>query len=401
MRILATADIHLCTQTSIAGMSPIDAATGLPLVLVQAQRTLDWIAEVAELHQVDLVLIAGDLYERPRPSPAAEAVAAEWLACLCETAPVALLLGNHDRGNGPEAHALEPLKHLRPVRLTVIDRPEPVTIGSGGCDVRIYPVPYPSRSYLAAQTASPEETAGAMSRALDEIMLAHATAARTQPYEGLPILLGHGTLRGAAYNAYQTVPLTDVQIGCDHFQAFDLAVWGHLHQRQRAPGCTWAGDAAESFTHGYVGSPMRQDFGEEGEAHGVSILDNEAGGWRCHFVRNPVDRHFWTTGPDGLGFWDPDAEGGGIVPDSIVRVVGETSPERYDQVARTVRTMRAAGFVISNNCQVVRPERARVSMAREDRSLDRVVRAACESRTDLASHADVIVARARELDGGR
>lgn len=388
MRIIATGDLHIDDKASLAGQSPLDRATGEPLVLVQARRTLAWIAHEARERSVDLILIAGDLYERPKPSPASEAVAAAWLSGLCEVAPVVLLLGNHDRGNGPEAHALEPLKHLRPGRLVVLDRPEPVEMAGAV----IYPLPYPSRSYIAASSSSPEDTAARMSRALDEIMLAHSAAARLRQ-DATTILLGHGTLRGAAYNEYQTVPLSDLQIGCDHFQAFDLAVWGHLHKRQRAPGCAWAGEPTVEFTHGYVGSPMRQDFGEEGEPHGISILDDASGVWRCEFVVNPTDREFRTIAADEFLHFAQ------VYPDQIVRVVGETSPEDYDRVAQKVRALKASGIVIANNCQVIRPDRARVAMARGDLGLEQVLRAACESREDLKPHADVIVARARALEG--
>lgn len=412
MRILCTADLHVDDRVSLAGLCPTDRDTGEPLVLTQARRTLAWIAREAREREVDLILIAGDLYDRPRPSPAAEAVAAAWLSDLCEVAPVVLLLGNHDRGNGPEAHALEPLKHLRPGRLVVLDRPDPVGVVTGdqwgehfadpaktrvALDAVIYPLPYPSRSYLAASSLSPEDTAARMSVALDEIVLAHATAARLRQ-DATTILLGHGTLRGAAYNEYQTVPLSDLQIGCDHFEAFDLAVWGHLHKRQRAPGCTWAGEPTVEFTHGYVGSPMRQDFGEEGEPHGISVLDDASGVWRCEFVHNPTDRHFWTIRADrfvDLGL-DPEALNG---EDCVLRVVGETSPEQYDLIAAKVRALKGGGAIIANNCQVIRPDRARVAMARGDLGLEPVLRAACESREDLRPHADVIVARARALEG--
>ena len=174
LTIVATGDLHVCDRMALAGLRPADPETGEPLVLADARRTLAWIGEVVRKVDARAVVIAGDIYDRPRPTPAAEAVVAEALAGWIghDEREVFALLGNHDRTHGTEAHALEPLKSLRPRRLQVLDRPQIASLDTLDEDLetftaRIYALPYPSRAWLAEATDSPEHTNAAVSRRLD------------------------------------------------------------------------------------------------------------------------------------------------------------------------------------------------------------------------------------------
>lgn len=423
LRILAVADTHVDDRIALAGMNPADPETGEPLVLAQARRDLAWVAEVARAERVDLILHAGDVYERPRPSPASEAVAANAFDAWCDVAPVIVITGNHDTPQGSDAHALEPLRYRRPGRLHVVDRPAPLAVLRGLHGPRItildpsderadgphrlatvYPIPYPRRAYLAGLVDGVEETNGAISAALDRVMLAHAAAARAARANGTAaVMLGHGTLRGASYSAYQTVPLTDVQIGTEHFDAFDLHVWGHLHQRQDAPG--WAGRFGA-----FVGGLNRHDFGEEGEAKGVYICDVSTGGGSTHveraFIENPHARIFQTLTAEAFEasmLGDPTFEPvrGAIAASVVWRIVGEVDEARSEAINARVRGLKAAGVLIKNETEVARVERTRVAIERPDLGIFGAVAAACNSRPDLAPNADAITSRVAELRAAR
>ncbi len=400
MRILACGDLHVDQTWGIPGHTPTHRDTGEPLALWQARRTLAWIGDVARAECVDLILCGGDVFDRPRPGPAAEAVAFEAFARWAEVAPVHVVTGNHDL-NGTSVHALEPMKSLRPGRIFVHDRPGRVETGCFGMPrIDLFCLPFPNKAYIAAGTDSPEATNVQVSRALADVLMAMALEARGRSAERAQVLLAHGTLAGASYNDSQTAAGWDIQIPTDHLDAFDLAVFSHLHRRQPAPGFGGFDDDSP-LTHGYVGAPDRFTFGEADEPKGVSVLELRDGRWECLFIRNPDARVFVTMLPEQL-----DAAAERMLADEgqnqgryVYRVQAETDPGTYDQVAATVRRLRAAGVLISNQCEVIRPDRARVESIRADLGMESVVAAACASRADLAEHADDIIARVRGLGG--
>lgn len=428
-KILAVSDTHVDDRMTLAGLTPTDSETGEPLVLAQARRMLAWVAQVARREGVDLIVHCGDAYERPRPSPASEAVFAQALDAWCEIAPVVLLLGNHDRPHGTEAHALEPLRHRRPGRLYVADRPEalgvyalrgapsaahfdlegqrivgfqvaPLDPQRGRPEMAVFPVPYPSRSYVAERVDGTEEqTAQALSQALDRVILAHAVQAERL---NVPtVLIGHGTLSGAEYREYQTVPLSDLQIRTEHFDRFTVSAWGHLHKRQDAPGHA-------GRVHGYVGSPDRHDFGEEHEAKGVTVFELDdaypgkpATGW--HFEEYPGARCFETWTADDFEraeFSRADARVPAGIQHQIFRVVGEVDDARFEAIAARVRSLKGKGVTIRNDCAVVREDRARVQNVQAELGMRGALIAACESRPDLTPNTQTILENVAQLRGG-
>lgn len=390
----------------LAGLAPVDRDTGEPLVLVQSRKMLAWIAEQIERVRPDLVTMGGDLYDRPRPSPATEAVAMDALGRWCETAPVVAVLGNHDRGSGRDAHALEPLRSLRPGRLFVVDTPDPLwvlrgpeglaldPVRNGDAPAKLYCIPYPSRSYLAAETDSAEHTNAAISQALDGVVAAHAADAAL--CDVATVQVGHGTLRGAKFNAHQTVALTDIAISTDRFDAFDLSLWSHLHMRQPVPSL----QTTHAETHMFLGSVDRHDFGEEHEAKGVSVFRLVAGRWSCEFVEYPGARVFETWTPDTFLEINPDIYALGKERDRVMRITGEVDEETFERVAAKVRLLKSVGFVVTNRCTVARADRARVAEVRTERGPDGVLDAVFEARPDLAPRAGAIRANVRELVGG-
>ena len=96
MRILHTSDWHV--GKTIRGLSRLD----------EHRRVLGEIASVARDRGVDLVLVAGDLYESAAPSAEAEQVVLRALLDLHDTgAKVVVIAGNHD--NPGRFEAIRPL----------------------------------------------------------------------------------------------------------------------------------------------------------------------------------------------------------------------------------------------------------------------------------------------------
>ena len=390
--VVALGDLHIDDRIALAGMLPTHRETGEPLVLAQARRTyIDWVTSVVRAAGADVVLVGGDVYERPRPSPAAEAVAVEALAGWADLARTFVLLGNHDRPHGDGVHALEPLKQLRPGRLAVLDQPGHVDIPVRGQTLRLYPLPYPSRCWLSQQTDSPEQTNALVGKALSDLALTYALDARQ--HDGPTALLAHVTLRGAAYSEYQTVPMHDVQVSTDGWDAFDAAICSHLHLRQRAVGCEWSGEG-QAFTHGYIGAPDRHDFGEAGQPVGITIYRWRPGadGPEVEFVPNPLARLFVTLAPEDFDaqedFLRADAEAG--YQRRIYRVKGTVTEATADALNARIRSLKAAGVVIRSDLEVERATRARVEGVRLDGGTQAVLDAVFEGDESLREHEDHI-----------
>lgn len=411
MTILALADTHISDTRRIGGAAPME--NGRPLVLAQAERALAWVAEMALDYDAELIIHAGDLYDAPRPSPAAESVAVEALINLTEIAPVVVLVGNHDRPTGGGAHALEPLKHLAPGRLHIADTPDPVSIDGGRITVGIkkdaeyvvWPLPYPQKA--GAQDAADTAEAGnaLISTGLEIILTEHAREARALAAEmgdesPTRIIAAHVTLRGARFNAYQVAPLSDVQVPvAGLWDAFDEQFAGHLHQRQDAPG---------SSLPGYVGALDRMDFGEERETPGVAIHD--ALGAR-HYAY-PGARRFLTIDLDtsagrnlvddimvsGIGY----AEEADISDDrqAIHRFVGELAPEEHAALSSCCRSWRARGWIVSNQTHARSETRARIEI-QPGESLDAaaLIQRALDARPEHAARASSIAATLAEMLG--
>src|SRR5690242_18459003 len=96
MRVLHTADWHV--GKTLRGMSRLE----------EHRAVLDELAGIARQEQVDLVVVAGDVFESSSPSADAKAVAYQGLLQLRESgAHVVVVAGNHD--HPAEFDAVRPL----------------------------------------------------------------------------------------------------------------------------------------------------------------------------------------------------------------------------------------------------------------------------------------------------
>lgn len=393
-RVLVVADTHVDDRMALGGATPT-LPNGEPLVLAQARTMMAWVGAVARDYGVSTIVHTGDLYERPQPTPASETVAAEALDAWCEIADVVLLLGNHDRPQGVAKHALEPLRGRRPGRLHVIDRPATRSLPH----FLVAAVPTPTRTYAMRVADGREISNALLSEHLDQIVADFAQIARNNP--NVPsLLVGHGTLGGATFHAYQTAPISDVRISTAHFDAFTTTAWGHLHRRQGAPG--WPG------SHGYVGSPDRHDFGEEGEAKGVTVFtfkrsaEGEAWTATWEFVENLHARVFRTIPVETFAQAPFDTLAATLIG-TISRVTGEMEDGAdLDAVVQTIQALKRRGLIVRNEVTTVCHDRSRLGPqgAREAFTLMNAVAAACEARDDLRPHKDLILSTVAELRGG-
>lgn len=444
--VVGTADTHIASNVALGGMSP--TIDGRPLVLVQGDRSLAWIREMAATRFADLGVHAGDVYEHPAPGPAAEAVMITRAIELAEVCPWVVLLGNHDAPKGGGVHALEPMRNLAPGRWYIADTPDPILLIDDGIGRRlvpapagpaqlrkshralavVFPLPYPQRAGAERDASSGDAANLAVSEGMTAILRAHALAASPWRAVGVPAGLAvHFTLRGAAFSAHQVAPANDVAIPVAEFwPAFDFHVVGHIHLRQPAPGT--------GGLPGYVGPPDRHDFGEEAYTPGLSVFDVRAGATTERHIVNPTARRFRTipleegapilaalvgAGADAARLYRPDpvegvvavpmmpaADGGQVEPpavtdETVYRVVGTLNAEAFAHVSAIVRSWRSRRYIIANACTAAREDRiAVVADPAAIRNPDALLEAVFVARPALAARADDIRSRLCQLIPG-
>ena len=295
----------------------------------EQEEVIDRVVELAADAEVDLVVIAGDLYDRAIPPTDAVRLFDEALVRLRETgATVVAIAGNHDSPNRV-AVADRILEQAGvAVRGAVARCVEPLQLEAddGGPPVRVYPVPYLepllARQHLdqldgdaeaaGAAQAEAEETAAkaaekagtAESRRADRRDPAIALLARRQSPEaegsqraghrrishhdvtelattlirraaaaGGPtrtVVVAHTFADGATpTDSERDLSIGNIdRVGLDVFNGFDYVALGHLHRCQ----------AFDDGRVAYSGSPLPYSFSEENDTKAVRVVEMNAKG---------------------------------------------------------------------------------------------------------------------------
>jgi exonuclease SbcD len=254
MRILHTSDWHI--GRSFHGHSTLDALTGVLDVLVTQVRE----------HAVDVVIVAGDVFDSAAPSAACYPVLSRALAALADAgARVVVTSGNHD-----SAARLGFQSALLRDGIAVVTDPTtvgtPVTFTDDHGPVHVYGIPYLEPAIVRHLWSGVElrTQAQTMAHALDlvradlaerggrSIVAAHCFAAGVDSTPGVEREIRQGGL--------DVVPLSA-------FDGPDYVALGHIHGRQQL-----------SERVRYAGAPLHYSFGEAGKPRGSWLVDIGAGG---------------------------------------------------------------------------------------------------------------------------
>lgn len=265
MRLLHTGDWHLGKVLK-----------GLPRLDEQAAVLADIVA-AAEAETVDLVVVAGDVFDSAAPAPEAQRLAWTTLLALRATgAEVVVIAGNHDSPAAFEA--------VRPVfaaaGIEVRGRPAPpeaggvvtLTARSTGEPVRLALLPFVSQHGVvrAGELFELDAAEASGSYAAAYAQLVARLTGEFQP-DAVNIVVAHATLvdgqMGGGERAAQSIFSYAVPAQVFPASASYVAL-GHLHRTQAAPGNrpVW-----------YSGSPIAVDFGEQAEPDPKSVLVVDAG----------------------------------------------------------------------------------------------------------------------------
>jgi DNA repair protein SbcD/Mre11 len=267
MKILHTSDWH------------IGKRLGRHDRMAEFGDVLDEIVSIADQRATDLVLISGDIWDRPIPPMDALALGLETLLRLAEDRPVVAVAGNHDSAELFEA--LAPLLRPRGVHLIGdIRRPdEGALLGPGLLGVPAMVAGFPflregrvvdfMRDAGEWYTAYADKVA-AITRAYNEALTAAASA------DTVSILMAHFMVGGVKIDRGAPRGERELHMG-DAYAATAQSIpagpqyvaMGHIHAPQPVPG-------APVPAH-YAGSLLALDFGEAGEQKRVVIVDAEPG----------------------------------------------------------------------------------------------------------------------------
>ena len=306
MKILHTSDWHV--GKVLKGRDRYDEHEAVLRSLIATARAED----------VDLVLIAGDLFETSVPSPKAQGLVMRALLALrADGRQVVAIAGNHDNANLLDS-VYRPV--LGELGLHVLGTPK--APGSGGTlrlttrageHATVAAMPFLSQRYAvrAAELLLHENAEHALDYARRVADIVKLLTEDFAP-DSVNIVMAHATLlggrRGGGERDVQTAFEYEIPSAIFPSSAHYAAL-GHLHRQQEIPA------PCPAF---YSGSPLAIDFGEEANEPGALIV-TAAPGIRADARRVDV------TGSRGLktlrGSLDQVIDEGERAGDAFLRVI--------------------------------------------------------------------------------
>lgn len=256
MRILHTSDWHVGRTFH-----------GVDLLADQA-RALAEIAEVVRRENVDVVVIAGDLYDRSVPSSDAVRACNRALVDIRDAGAVIVATsGNHDSparlGAGADFAAAGGLHMFT----TIAGIAEPVELSDGHGPVLFYGIPYlePDVCRRELGLTGARTHADVLSAAMDRVR----ADVDGRPDGPRSVVLAHAfVVGGESTGSERSISVGGVEtVAAGVFAGVDYVALGHLHSPQVID---------ESVR--YSGSPLPYSFGERTHRKGVWLVELDAAG---------------------------------------------------------------------------------------------------------------------------
>ncbi len=265
MKLLHTSDWHV--GKTIRGHSRAP----------EHESVFDEIVSLADGHSVDLVVIAGDLFETASPTAQAEGLVYRTLLRLLGTgAHVAVISGNHD--NARRLHAVAPVfKALGRIHLvTEPTRPDDGGVvrlpTRGGDEVCLAMLPFVSqRGIVRAKDLMEAAAYENTQRYADRMRLLIDTLTADFGTDVVNILTAHAFVYGGQLGGGERAAhfIEDYALGAATFpKEASYVALGHVHRAQKIAGA--------APIH-YSGSPLQLDFGEEDQPKVVKLVEIEPG----------------------------------------------------------------------------------------------------------------------------
>ncbi len=256
MRILHTADLHLGRQFN-----------GISLDADQAE-VLGQIVQAVKDHRADVLIIAGDIYDRAAPPASAVRQFNSFLTRVAQEtdAAVVMIAGNHDSADRISAMSIMPDARRALIRGAVSADERALVLEDDYGRVAFSALPF-SYEYAARECFADE----AMLTPEDVLKAQVAAARRNVPEGARWIVVAHAFVAGGAVSESER-PLVRVggveTVSPEIFAGAHYVALGHLHRPQ-----------AVGVAHiRYSGSPLALGFDEAGAAKSMSLVEIDSAG---------------------------------------------------------------------------------------------------------------------------
>jgi len=253
MRILHTSDWHIGRQFHHMSL------------LEDQHHVLTQIIDAAKSESVDVVIVAGDIYDRAIPPAAAVALVDEVFNQLINDLgiPVIVIAGNHD---GPQRLEFAS-RQLAKAQLYIIGslqmEPQSIVLKDKHGEVVFYPIPYVDPA--SVRDVFSDDDIRSHNQAVASIIKALPAHKKQRS-----VAIAHCFLTGGLdCDSERPLSVGGIdQVSPLHFKNFNYVAMGHLHRQQQ--------QGTEIIR--YSGSPMKYSFSEEKHEKSITIVDLDAVG---------------------------------------------------------------------------------------------------------------------------
>lgn len=318
MKIAVISDPHLVKRGG-----PWDAAAGVWSNWSEAERQLTEVISRCNDSAVELMVIAGDMFDTGHPE--AEGVVRVKEAFNKANFDVVIVNGNHDQSGIVAEHRTPIDAYMAEQQWCYHAVSKPEVVEYKGLHLALMP-------WLKVAGASMQEIAN---RTLeDEIdRLAQSVAGKLSIFSGHMVVTEAGFdsgKRGSELEMTNSLLEASVPVRVLDEGPWVTARLGHIHKRQ---------ELTEKVS--YEGSLYKVSFGEHGDAKGFTILDlNEDGTYTAKFERLDVREYIKVEADNHREYRDLLAR-----PGDIVRFILEAEGEP-DGFAKRVKDLEAMGVVV-------------------------------------------------------
>lgn len=258
MKILHTGDWHIGKLVHGIHMTEDQAHI--------LEQMLDWI----RINQPDVVLIAGDLYDRSVPPTEAIELLSDVLSQLVIDlkVPTIAITGNHDSQERISFTSSILEKQGLYIRHNLEKLTEPIVLEDAFGPVHVYPIPF--MDHQQVKQRYDDETITDFDEAY-RAMMAEVEQAKADGVRSICMTHAYVTSGQAVEVSDSVRPLSvggSEYVDVSHFKGFDYVALGHLHRPQRV-----------GFDHvRYAGSLMKYSFQEATQHKSMTCIEMDSTG---------------------------------------------------------------------------------------------------------------------------
>jgi len=381
MKIAVTADTHFGSSMQLGRINP---ATGLHTRLEDLLQSFDNIINYVIKNQIDMLILAGDIYATRHPTNTQQEEFAKRLHYLQEKKVQTLILvGNHDivvsEGSSHTAGVISALADQKYIR--VIDKPDVFQV----LGLNVVLMPYVYRQKLGVKTN--EEALQYYHDTIKELQSKTST--------GLKLFVGHQTIENCHMPSGYVDPeqVNEIVVPQSFLKGFDFAILGHIHEHQVV---------SKTPTTIYTGALERIDFSQADKPVGFVVYDTKSNTF--DFINLPATdlyriRIDLSDGEGDLTKRITDSVDQIRLPKSIIKIeikVRETDFCKVNKSTIQAITSKAkfdAGLVYD----IVRTHTSRNEEINESVSSHEALKKYIEGRKDLADISEEIFKRGLEI----